>query len=97
MELTEEIQSRVLKRLNTLLKDRDIANVELSRLSGINTGNVSAYLTGSKKMALDTMIKFAKALDVDVSYFFELEKEKLKDFEFVCSSCGAVYELKRKE
>ena len=50
---------------------RGINQKDLSKLSGITESTLSRYLNGSRLIREEKIVKIAKALNVNPSYFFE--------------------------
>lgn len=53
-------------RIKEIQEKRKMKNVELSRLTGVGSQQISYYHTGDRKPPLLTLEKIAKALDCEV-------------------------------
>lgn len=55
----------ILNNLNEILKENRISQVDLSQKTEIDQGNLSAILKGNKPLGDKTLLKIAKALEID--------------------------------
>ncbi len=63
----------VKPRLNGLLKDRNITQVELSKLSGVPQGSVSRFDKNERHTDWH-VFAIARAMDVKIEDLFEIEE-----------------------
>lgn len=57
--------------LVSLMRDRDVTQVELAIESGVSQASISAYINGRKMPGVRSLINLADALRVDMSEFME--------------------------
>lgn len=62
------------ERLKKILKEKNITQSELSKITGIGKSSLTAYLKGEYKPKQDKIYKIAKALDVPVFYLTDWEE-----------------------
>lgn len=62
-------------RIKEILSQKGMTLKELSRLSGITQSNLSNYLNGNISPTLDTLIKIATHLEVDIRELFGEEDD----------------------
>lgn len=55
----------VAKRIEKLLREKDISGAELARRVGIDRSTINRYFRGTRKIGMDEIPKFAEALGVD--------------------------------
>lgn len=55
----------VAKRIENLLKEKNISGAELARRVGIDRSTINRYFKGTRKIGMDEVPKFAEALGVD--------------------------------
>ena len=56
------------EKVKNVMKEKNITQKQLSKLSGIAESSISRYLNGEKSVRTDIIINFAKALDVTADY-----------------------------
>ncbi len=66
-----ELRKKFGKRLRYLRRDRDITQEQLSELTDISVHFISRLETGQSSPSLETIVKLAKALDVEVAELFK--------------------------
>jgi len=86
--------SYILK-IKSLLKEKNLTQIEFANNIGVTKTTVNNYLTGKTKIDIETFIKIAKTFNVPIGYFFEeneLNKEDtrklletLKTFTFLAN------------
>ena len=54
-----------------LMKERDISQKELAKMSGVTESSVSRYLKGNQRPRMDILVNFAKALNVKTEYLLD--------------------------
>ena len=64
------------KKIKELMNIKGINQRDLSKLSGITESTLSRYLNGSRLLREEKIVKIAKALTVNPSYFFEEDGDK---------------------
>lgn len=60
-----------VSQVKKLMKEKNLNQKDLARLSGITETSVSRYLAELRKPRFDVLINFARALNVDVSELLE--------------------------
>ena len=84
MEKIMQISEAVLKRVNSLLKKKNMTFYSLENLSGIQHGTMSAFRYGkTKNITLKTIMQLCVGLDISLIEFlndpiFELENFELE-------------------
>jgi transcriptional regulator with XRE-family HTH domain len=63
------------KRLRYLRRDRDITQERLSELTEISVKYISRLETGHSSPSLETILKLAEALEVDVGELFKFDRK----------------------
>lgn len=58
----------IADKLNEALALKDMKPADLSRLSGIDSGQLSKYLTGKRRPQIDAIISLAQALGVSADF-----------------------------
>ena len=66
-----ELRKKFGKRLRYLRRDRDITQEKLSELTDISVHFISRLETGQSSPSLETIVKLARALDVEVAELFK--------------------------
>ena len=66
-----ELRKKFGKRLRYLRRDRDMTQEQLSELTDISVHFISRLETGQSSPSLETIVKLAKALDVEVAELFK--------------------------
>lgn len=69
--MKEAINITVTPRLLTLLKDRDITQMELSEMSGVPQGSISRFDRNTRHNDLH-VFAIARALNVNVEELFDI-------------------------
>ena len=62
------------KRIRAVRKARNLTQVDLELLCNINHGDISRIENGQKNIELHTIIKLARALEVEIFELFTPEK-----------------------
>ena len=60
-----------MNKLATIRKDADMSQEKLAALSGVHRVTIARIETGKISPTVGTLVKLAKALDVDVSELIE--------------------------
>ena len=73
--------SEMCERMQLALRKRNMKQVELSRLSGIDGGTISNYLYGKYKPKQDKLVKIAEVLDVNPAWLlgYDVPMERVKE------------------
>ena len=73
--------SSTTERLRFALRNANMKQIELSRLSGIDKGTINNYLFGKYKPKQDKLIKIAEALDVNPAWLmgYDVPMERTKN------------------
>ncbi|GAA0748246.1 XRE family transcriptional regulator [Clostridium oceanicum] len=66
------------KKVKSLRNDKKLTLKELSEKTNLSTGFLSQLERGLTTVAIDSLSKIAEALDVDLTYFFKVTKNKNK-------------------
>lgn len=64
----------VKNRLKKLRLENKLTQVTLGKISGVSHVQIGRYEKGLSKPTAKTLVKLAKALDVDTSYFTDINK-----------------------
>ena len=67
------------KSLRKICKDRDMSQADLCRLTGLEDSNVSVYWHGKRSASLETIEKFAKALEMSPGDFLNYAATQVVD------------------
>lgn len=59
-------------RIETLIKDRGLKTREVAHDSDMDVENLRKYLKGRQEMKVSTMIKIARALNVEIGDLFKV-------------------------
>lgn len=68
--------------LREIMEERDLKAVDVSELTGIGSGAVSMYLSGTRTPKVDTIRKFARGLNVSDEWllgYSDVSKERMSD------------------
>jgi len=68
-----ELRKKFGKRLRYLRRDRDITQEHLAELTDLSVNFISLLETGQSSPSFETMVKIAKALEVDVGELFKFD------------------------
>ena len=79
-------------RIKEILSQKGMTLKDLSRLSGITQSNLSNYLNGNISPTLDTLIKIANHLKVDIRELFGKED----DIELYAKYKGELHPISKK-
>lgn len=80
-------------RIKKILSQKGMTLKDLSRLSGITQSNLSNYLNGNISPTLDTLIKIASHLKVDIRELFGEED----DIELYAKYKGELHPISKKD
>ena len=69
----KELQRKFGKRVRYLRRDRDMTQEQLAELADLSVNFISQIERGYSSPSLETIIKFAKALEVDVGELFKFD------------------------
>ena len=62
------MQDIFIKRLVELMEEKDMSQVELSRLIGTTNVTISRYISGERKPRIEIVVKIAETLGCSVDY-----------------------------
>lgn len=65
----QEYRNEFSKRLKSMIKDEEITQKELSKLTGISEHTISAYITSKSTPSLYHANEIARALKKPINYF----------------------------
>ena len=75
------------EKVKELMKNQGINQKRLSQLSGLTEASISRYLKGERIARLDTIINFAKALNVTTEYLLNDDEEtELKPYQEIATA-----------
>lgn len=78
--LRDDERETFVKRLRSLLAERDMGQSELAHIADINPAQITRYMKGERRPTLRTMEKLAEALQVDPDDLFpRYAQEKAKE------------------
>lgn len=77
-------------RIVEILREKDLSNTELAKKMGVSPQYISEVVNGHRNITLDTINKFAAALNVPVVALFDGYKEPIRNTPttFLCPHCG---------
>lgn len=84
----------MILRIKEILSQKGMTLKDLSRLSGITQSNLSNYLNGNISPTLDTLIKIATHLEIDIRELFGEEEE---DIELYAKYKGELHPISKKD
>jgi len=64
------------ERLNRLLYEQKLSQVELDRRTGIGRANISRYVCNKQTPTVDSLIAICKTLNVSADWLLGLRKER---------------------
>lgn len=64
------------ERLNRLLYEQKLSQVELDRRTGIGRANISRYVCNKQMPTVDSLISICKTLGVSADWLLGLRKER---------------------
>ena len=67
----DPIDTYVGDRVKTRRRELRLSQTELSNVLGVSYQQVQKYENGTNRIGAGNLLRFAKALDVEVGYFFE--------------------------
>ena len=71
-------ENKNLNRIKVILAERNLQNKWLAEQLGRDQATVSKWVTNSAQPNLDTLVKIAQVLEVDMNEFVRFESPKLK-------------------
>lgn len=80
----------VAKYIEQLLKEKNMKPVDLAEKTGVNKSTISRYFNGTRKIPMDEIGKFAKALNVEPSQL--LIEYELKDNHSIIKESSVSYD-----
>lgn len=83
----------MILRIKEILSQKGMTLKDLSQLSGITQSNLSNYLNGNISPTLDTLIKIASYLEVDIRELFGEED----DIELYAKYKDELYHISKKD
>lgn len=66
-----------MRKLRHIRKQKSLSLRDLERLSGVDYSSISKIETGGSSPKLETVIRLARALEVDLSELIDLEELQL--------------------
>lgn len=66
-----------MRKLRRIREQKSLSLRELERLSGVDYSSISKIETGESSPKLETMVRLARALEVDLSELIDLEELQL--------------------
>ena len=69
--MEQMVQKLNLKKIRGAMAEKGLTQAELSELTGISQRTMSLKLNGKVKVSVEDLVKFAKTLGKEISYFFE--------------------------
>ena len=79
--------------LRQILHEKGISIVQLSKMSGISSSNLSNYMNGKISPTLETLYKIAEALNVDITELFK----KREDIVLLAKYNGKTIEINKED
>jgi transcriptional regulator with XRE-family HTH domain len=70
-----KVKYKVIPRLNEILKERKMTQMELSQLTGIPQGTISRF-DRNKQHYDEHLVLISKALGISIEDLFHIEEEK---------------------
>lgn len=70
-----EIQKKFGKRLRYLRRSRDLSQEQLAESIGLSAAFISLLERGTSSPSLETIVKLAEALDVEVGELFRFDSK----------------------
>lgn len=75
-EETKRLLKKQTQRLNQLMEDKQISQIELSKKIGVASGSISNYSNGTRLISSDILLKLAKALETSTDYLLGVSDVK---------------------
>ena len=77
-------------RLKEILEEKGLTSAAFSEMVGVHKVSISYIINGKQMPSVDTLVRFADALDVDFADLFVSKKQKLEvqTPTFICPHCG---------
>jgi DNA-binding XRE family transcriptional regulator len=69
----KDLRRKFGKRVRYLRRDRDMTQEQLAELTDLSVNSISQIETGQSSPSLETIVKIAKALEVDVGELFKFD------------------------
>jgi len=78
--------ARIVENVKELRKAKGLSQLELSEKADLALNTISKFEMGQKQINLQTFIKIANALDVDVNFLLSCEAQEPKKQEMLINS-----------
>ena len=73
---TKKLLKKQTERLNQLMEEKQISQIELSKKIGVASGSISNYSNGTRLISVDILPKLAKALGASTDYLLGVSDVK---------------------
>lgn len=73
---TKKLLKKQTERLNQLMEEKQISQIELSKKIGVASGSISNYSNGTRLISVDILPKLAKALGTSTDYLLGVSDVK---------------------
>lgn len=73
---TKDLLRKQTERLNQLMEEKQISQIELSKKIGVASGSISNYSNGTRLISVDILPKLAKALGTSTDYLLGVSDVK---------------------
>lgn len=73
---TKKLLKKQTERLNQLMEEKQISQIELSKKIGVASGSISNYSNGTRLISVDILPKLAKALGTSTDYLLGVSNVK---------------------
>jgi len=88
---------RIVENVKELRKIKNLSQMELSEKADLSMNTISKFEINQKQINLQTLIKIANALDVDVNFLLGYESKELTQQELLINSLIQDFTDKDKE